>query len=69
MIYVLTNLFNYIMFILVMVMSRDIVNYVNCMLYVLCEITIIIKLNNFIYLNYNGIITSVYGIMFISKTS
>ena len=48
-----------------MAMSRDIVSYVMCMFCFLCEITIIIKINKFIYFSYIDIIISVYGIMFI----
>ena len=55
------------MFIIVMVMSRDIVSYIICMFYFLCEIIIIIKINKFIYFSYIDIIISVYGIMFINN--
>ena len=47
-----------------MVMSRNIVSYIVCMFYVLCEITIIVKINKFIYLCYIDITISVYCIMF-----
>ena len=62
MLYMCMNFLDYIMFIIVMVMSRDIVSYVICMFYFLCEILIITKINKFINLSYTDIIISVYGI-------
>ena len=50
-----------------MVMSRDIVSYVTCMFYFLCEIIITTKNNKFIYFSYIDTIISVYGIMFLSN--
>ena len=60
------NLLNYIMIIVVMAMSRDIVSYVTCRFYVLCEIPITIKLNKFICFSYIDIIIIVYGSMVIN---
>ena len=49
------------MFIIVRVVSRDIVSYVTCMFYFLCEIAITIKIYKFMYFSYIDIIISVYG--------
>ena len=67
--YMITNLFNYIMFRLVMVVSRNIVIYITCMFYVLCKITIDIKIIKFLYFSYSDTIISVYGIMFINNNT
>ena len=48
-------------------MSRDIVSYVTCIFYFLCEISIIIKINKFISFSYIDIIINVYGVMFIEN--
>ena len=48
-------------------MSRDIVSYVTCMFYFLCEISIIIKINKFISFSYIDITINVYGVMFIEN--
>ena len=50
-----------------MVMSRGIVSYIICMLYVIFKITTVIKINKLIYFSYIGIIIRVYGIMFIAN--
>ena len=47
------------MFIIIM-MSRDVVSYITCMLYVRCKIFIIIKNNMFIYFSDIDITISVY---------
>ena len=63
----LVNFVNYIMFILVMVMSHDIVSYTICMFEFLCKITTVIQISKFVYFSYIGITISVYGIMFIDS--
>ena len=50
-----------------MIMSREIVSYVTRMFYVLCGISITIKINKFVYFSYIDIIISVYGIMSINN--
>ena len=62
MLYMSITFVNYIMFIIVTVVSRDIVSYVSCMLYFLCEIVIIIQMNKCIYFRY--IDARVCGIMY-----
>ena len=52
-----------------MVTSCGIVSYIICMFYFLCEITIIMKSNKFIYFSYIDITISVYGIMFINNNN
>ena len=54
------------MFIIVMVMSRDIVIYITCMFYFFWEVITTIKSKQFIYFSYIDIIISVYSIMFIN---
>ena len=48
-------------------MSCDIVSYVICMFYFLCEIIISIKINKLFKFSYIDITISVYGIMFINN--
>lgn len=48
-------------------MSRDVVSYVPCKLYFLCERVIIIEFNKFNYFTYIDTTISVYGIMFINS--
>ena len=67
MVYVPMYLFNYSMLILVMVMSCDIVRDTNFMFYFICKITVIIKINTFIYFSYIVSISSVNGIMLINS--
>ena len=62
------NLFDYIMLMVVMVMSRNIVSYTVCMFYVLCKIIITSQLNKLMYFSYSDIIISVYGITFINNS-
>ena len=45
-------LLNYIMLIIVRVMSCDIVSYITCVFYFLCKIIVTIKTNKFIYFSY-----------------
>ena len=65
--YMLIKSLNYIMFIIVMVMSRDIVSYVICIFDVIWEITMTIQINKLIYFNYIDITISLYGIMCINN--
>ena len=61
------SLFNYIMFIIVMVMSCDIFNDITCMFYTLCKIIVTIKINKFIYFSYTVCTISVNGIVLINN--
>ena len=67
MLYMFINFSNCIMFIIVMVMSRNVISYSTCMFYFLCEMIIVIKIGKFIYFSYIGIIISVYGVMFLNN--
>ena len=62
--YMRINRFNYIVFIIVMVMFRDIVNYIICMFYFLCIVIITCNIKEFIVFNSIAIIISVYGITY-----
>ena len=46
------NLFNYIMFIIVMVMSCDIISYITCIMYFLCKILIVCGITCIFSFNY-----------------
>ena len=62
-------LLNYIMFIIVMAMSCDMVRYITCMFYPLCKITVTIKSNKFIYFSYIVCIISVNVSMLIKTNT
>ena len=59
------NLFNYIMFIIVMVMSCDIVSYIICMFYFICKEISSLKFISLCICGYIDIIISVCGFMFV----
>ena len=63
----LINLFNYIMFIIVMDMYCDIVSYITCAIHCLCKILIVCGIKCIIILGYIVCIISVNGIMFITN--
>ena len=60
------NLLNYLMFIIVINMSRNIVSYITCMLYVLCKQLSYLKISGLFHFSDIGIIVSVHGIMFVN---
>ena len=62
-------IFNHIMLIIVMVMSCDIISDIMCMFYFLCEIIVIIKINQFIYFSYIVSIISVNDTVFINSST
>ena len=59
----LVYLFNYIMFIIVMVMPCDIISDISFMLYFLCKIIVTIRINKLIWCSYTISIISVNGSM------
>ena len=59
--------FSYIMFIIVMGMSCDIISGIICMFYFLCKIVVIIEISKLIYFSYSVRIISVNGITFIDN--
>ena len=61
------TLLDYIMFIIVTAMSRNVISYITCMFYSLCKVFTVIKMNKFIYLCYIDTVISVCGIMLISN--
>ena len=60
-------LFDYTMIIIGMAMSCGIISDITCMFYFLCKITVIIKINKFIYFSYIVSIISVNGTMLINN--
>ena len=60
--YMFVHYFIYTMYIIVMIMSRDIVSCVICMFFFPCEI-----INKFIYFSYIDITSRVYGIVLINN--